>query len=372
MRDIGQLHQEAMDLVDRAHLARLRGQTDTAANLTRQSFEKEREAALLVSASLDFEPSRSVLLRSAASLALQCDETREAERLIGLALSGRPPDEIAEELRDLLEQVHFHRHLAIKGVSLEGNEIQLSIAGKAVGLGIAHSSEFIGRVKDLESLIYRTAERIQDRPFRDRPGPVRAAIKKQVEVYVTVPRAASLAVSIRLGRALQTQLPGMDLPRDIIDEVLNSLELFSESNLEDLRSRFPDEPYYNNFMGLAKKLAPDGESVQTVGLTTVRAGRERRVALTVPRRELPRARIPPEEGPEYAEVRGVLELADARDDREGRIEVIDDEGNRHLVRVPPGMMGDIVRPMFEYEVRVTGPRDHRGIIALDNIEPVEE
>jgi len=29
------------------------------------------------------------------------------ERLIAAALSGDPPDEIAEELRDLLEQVYF-------------------------------------------------------------------------------------------------------------------------------------------------------------------------------------------------------------------------------------------------------------------------
>jgi hypothetical protein len=34
---------------------------------------------------------------------------REAERLIAVALSGDPPDEIAEELRDLLEQVYFDR-----------------------------------------------------------------------------------------------------------------------------------------------------------------------------------------------------------------------------------------------------------------------
>jgi len=32
---------------------------------------------------------------------------RDAERLIAVALSGDPPAEIAEELRDLLEQVYF-------------------------------------------------------------------------------------------------------------------------------------------------------------------------------------------------------------------------------------------------------------------------
>ena len=45
--------------------------------------------------------------RSAASLALQCQQFREAERLIATALSGNPPVEIAEELRELLEKRYF-------------------------------------------------------------------------------------------------------------------------------------------------------------------------------------------------------------------------------------------------------------------------
>ena len=43
----------------------------------------------------DFEPIRSVLHRSAAMLAVECSQLREAERLIGRALSGNPPDDIA-------------------------------------------------------------------------------------------------------------------------------------------------------------------------------------------------------------------------------------------------------------------------------------
>jgi hypothetical protein len=50
----------------------------------------------------NLEPTRSVLHRSAAALALECSELREAERLIGRALAGNPPEEIANELRDLL------------------------------------------------------------------------------------------------------------------------------------------------------------------------------------------------------------------------------------------------------------------------------
>jgi hypothetical protein len=59
---------------------------------------------------LDLEPTRSVLHHSAATLALECNELREAERLISRALSGFPPIDIAEELRNLLiEEIYSHR-----------------------------------------------------------------------------------------------------------------------------------------------------------------------------------------------------------------------------------------------------------------------
>ena len=70
-------------------------------------FTFEKKAAVEIAGDFDFEPSRSVLHRSAASLALQCGEFREAERLIAGALAGFPPDEVADELRDLLEQVYL-------------------------------------------------------------------------------------------------------------------------------------------------------------------------------------------------------------------------------------------------------------------------
>ena len=54
---------------------------------------------------------RSVLHRSAASLALNCEEYRLAEKLLAVGLAGDPPAEIADEMRDLMEQVYSHREL---------------------------------------------------------------------------------------------------------------------------------------------------------------------------------------------------------------------------------------------------------------------
>ena len=106
MKEAQKLHREAMELAERATLSRFRDDLVEAERLTRAAFEKERDAALSLVGELDLEPSRSVLLRSAASLALECRELREAERLASQALGGEPPPEIARELRDVLQRVY--------------------------------------------------------------------------------------------------------------------------------------------------------------------------------------------------------------------------------------------------------------------------
>jgi len=109
MNQIKDLHHEAMRLVDLASDLRRRGDEREADTRMRQALEQERRAAHLVASDFTMEPTRSVLHRSAATLACQCGEYREAERLITTALSGTPPETIAEELRDLLLQVYFEQ-----------------------------------------------------------------------------------------------------------------------------------------------------------------------------------------------------------------------------------------------------------------------
>lgn len=99
-----------MELVDQAVLARQRSDAETVIALSKAAFTKERAAADLVANHFDLEPTRSVLHRSAAVLAIECNQLRDAERLIGRALAGNPPDDIADELRDLLlEEIYSQR-----------------------------------------------------------------------------------------------------------------------------------------------------------------------------------------------------------------------------------------------------------------------
>ena len=105
MTDAIELHRQAMELAEEATLERRRGNGSRAIILLREALEKERSAAAFFATDLTFEPTRSVLHRSAASLAMACGDLLEARRLISTALGGNPPNEIADELRQLVQQV---------------------------------------------------------------------------------------------------------------------------------------------------------------------------------------------------------------------------------------------------------------------------
>ncbi len=124
MSQIQSLHKQAMDLAEAAAVARLRGALELAAQFTRQAFEQETQAAALIASALDAEPTRSVLHRSAASLAIECGELRMAERLIATALSGNPPPEIAEELKDLFIQINLSQYLKRQGIDIDIKELR--------------------------------------------------------------------------------------------------------------------------------------------------------------------------------------------------------------------------------------------------------
>ncbi len=98
---VNELHEKAMEIAERGFLAEKKGQIDQAKQFSSQAYEYECEAAMLLLNDYEIEPTRSVLFKSAACLALDFENYREAERMIALGLLGNPPPEILEELREL-------------------------------------------------------------------------------------------------------------------------------------------------------------------------------------------------------------------------------------------------------------------------------
>jgi hypothetical protein len=123
MTQVNVLHQEAMDLAELAQVAKLRGEIEQSNHLLRQAFVQETSAATLIANHWESEPTRSVLHRSAASLAIECGEFDIANRLIATALSGNPPAEIAEELQDLFIQINLRHYLQRRGVALDEEQL---------------------------------------------------------------------------------------------------------------------------------------------------------------------------------------------------------------------------------------------------------
>ena len=93
-----------MEYADMSFVARIENDRDQFRHFTRLALEKEAAAADLM-VDEDIEPTRSVLHRSAATLAWRCEEYDVARRLIDRALAGNAPPEIAAELNDLLREV---------------------------------------------------------------------------------------------------------------------------------------------------------------------------------------------------------------------------------------------------------------------------
>lgn len=95
------LHKEAMNFSEKAQIARIKKEKADALASFREAFRLEKEAAMLLKDEKVKLVTRAVLFRSAAVLALDCDEINESEQLINLGLSGKVPPQIADELQDL-------------------------------------------------------------------------------------------------------------------------------------------------------------------------------------------------------------------------------------------------------------------------------
>lgn len=105
MSEAQQLHTEAMKKAGEAMSAQQAGDNLKYLELTKEAFEKEKQAAWQLFPKIEAEPTRAVLFRSAAWLAFNCGQIREAEQLIAAALAGNPPLEILKELRVLYREV---------------------------------------------------------------------------------------------------------------------------------------------------------------------------------------------------------------------------------------------------------------------------
>lgn len=370
MSDVRTLHQTAMEHADRADRLRAKGDFEQATEAIRAAYIAEERAAMLLAARTDAEPSRAILFRSAATLAIEAEEFRAAERLACVGMTGSPANELLDELREVYERAQFRRHLETRGIVLDPQQVQMSLAGSAIAPAMAESNEFTDRVHATEKLMIRTYERKANLPYRE-VGNIANATRERVALYLSVPRGGSFTVTFQIGGP---QLHLFSSPSEVIDEVMACFDLWQRNDEDGLRRRIPDESYRRNFVGLVGQIAPDGERVRQVGFTTTRGGRDRAVELT---RRVPKAE-PRGKGkrPKVLTVTGVLRFTDSRSSDVSRHKMIlvQEDGTEFAFRVLAGH-GDVVRAHYEQYVSVTvekaAPRTGGGYLfrAIERAAP---
>lgn len=132
---IQKLHREAIKLVKQAQVEFENENFENYKNLTLEAFKLEKEAASLLEKSYESEPTRSVLYRSAASLAFKCEAYTEAIDLIATALQGNPFEEIKLELLEILKQA-----IGIKSKTIKSNPYLESLRNRSVSIKLEEKS----------------------------------------------------------------------------------------------------------------------------------------------------------------------------------------------------------------------------------------
>lgn len=100
------LHDAAMKRVDDANMALLcdSRSTETHKSYMLTALNQESEAASILE-TINLEPSRSILFKSAAWIAVECGEIHRAEELVRRGLDGNPPDIFRQEFRDIRKEI---------------------------------------------------------------------------------------------------------------------------------------------------------------------------------------------------------------------------------------------------------------------------
>lgn len=338
------LHRQAMEHADAALYFQSRGDETRFLEETVLATDLEEQAALMLPCAESAEPTRAVLLRSAATLALRCKQLRRAEQLVAQALIGSGPEALLDEVRDVLEQIHFERHLAVRGDELSDNELQVSLSGRGVSYGVVAASQFLDRAKNIGNLVRRTTERVLGLPFQSGRRPA----KGQPALYMTAPRPGSFTVTYRLG--MQTSLSGMGGVDEILPTMLEDIKTVDRRDWHGLRQRINDDAYMGNFVALLRQIAPDGSNVRLVGFTARQKGVSYEVPFHRRRGEL-LIEHPADADQQLEVVEGILDGAE----RNSNIVKVD----KKRIKVPGGFIDDIVRPLWGQSVKAT-VRRQRG------------
>jgi len=203
----------------------------------------------------------------------------------------------------------------------------------------------------LNSIINRTVQRKSLVTYQ-RAGRI-AGSNRYFTPALSAPRPGSFAITIRLVFPQEYQSNLLCNAQDIIDDILTGIDHINKGDEKAVRDLISSEPYYVNFVSQTKKLAPDGENVSLVGLTSGR----RKIGLTKIQKEIRVISETKDTEPvnlDIVRIQGILDYAKSRGT--DQVGLTADDGRRYSVYVREGM-DDLVKSYFDQKVSIMGSFD---------------
>lgn len=348
------LHREASELANKARIAQFDGDETAFLQLTQQAFQKESASAQL----LREDPSHhmfAILHRSAATLAYRCGEHQSAEELILEGMRQIRNEGMREDLYNLLDRVRLAVKYGQHVDQLENDELVMTLQGIEANRGLIDPSMLSKRILNFSTLVRNTIGNINRYKFRNR-----RKVDQDYRVLATVPSFGSYKIGMTVTHVGPNRFPGISYFDGVRLKVMENLSLVNAGDISRLQSDLNDDRYLQNLVGLAKELAPDGDTITAVGIEAEIEGQFQSILLDSTRDNLNEMVLPLDEESVADEYRiteerdtvvGVLQYADATKDK---VKLLTDDGKWWQIVVPEGLAEDVVKPYFGDRVQVEG------------------
>jgi hypothetical protein len=269
------MHQHAMDLSFQAKQALLGGNEDLSFDLYCKAAKLESEVASFYFDKPDLEPTRSIIIRSAAFLNLKAGDIAEAKKFIFYGLLNFENEEIKIQLNDALELAMSMQHLAPEDANKEFTYINLlrqksisyiiepanNVFGHSVSLNMIKdfSESFLKSIKAFAITTYKKQYNITT----DLGDHVKKQIEKIVNPLVTNSAYGSFKFSIANDfMARQNEENDIiELKSKIVNKYHNEIftNPLTELDIEKLKNEYTDVEMDEIFKPLTKIKSPNAD-----------------------------------------------------------------------------------------------------------------
>lgn len=348
------LHREASELANKARIAQFDGDETACLQFTKKAFHKESESAKL----LRKDPSHHmfvILHQSAATLAYRCGEYESAEELILEAMRQKRDNGLREGLYDLLDKVRLAVKLGCNVNQLENEEMVMSLHGIEANRGLIEPSSLSKRITKFSTLIRNTIGSLNNYSFRNR-----RKVERDYRILASIPSFGSYRFGITVTPIGPNRFSDISYFDGVRQKVLGNLSLLNDGDIARVQGNINDYKYFQNLVGLAKELAPDGNTITVVGIEAIIEGQRESILFDITRDDLNELALPIDEESildgyritnDIESVVGVLQYADATNDE---VKLLTHEGKWWQIVVPEGLAEDVVKPYFGDLVKVEG------------------